>query len=284
MNKLNLIREITGCNIDYITGIIPRELISKHSEINWGNNGIGDRFCNKLFNYVSINKNKTYKENYINLSHDQINELISEIDEYCIINLEQNKKLKGIIGIKLYGLRTENSYRPIKASIKKNITQNAKCVVCGCSSNLCCDHKNDMYNDTRVLSIDTQTISDFQPLCNHCNLQKRQVNKHTKKDKQLYYATQIPMLTIFGIDFIDLIYKPYDENDINLLTNTFWYDPVKFMKHIYDTFMNKIKELIYKYESSQKENKQLIKENKQLIKENKQLIKENKQLIISCNK
>lgn len=279
MNKLNLIREITGCDIAYMTGIIPRELIRQHSEIDWGKNGVGDRFCNKLFNYVSINKNKTHKEYYTNLSPIQIDELKSEIDEYCILNLEQNKKIKnGIIGIKLYGLRTENSDRPIKTSIKKEIIHNAKCVVCGCSSDLRCDHKNDMYNDIRVLSINTQSKSDFQPLCNHCNLQKRQVNKDTTKDKQLYSATQIPMLTIFGIDFIDNIDKPYDDSDIHLVTNTFWYDPIKFMKHIYDTFMTQINDLKYKYESSINENEKLKKENKQLKKDNNKLLEDNNKL------
>ena len=109
------------------------------------------------------------------------------------------------------------------------------CVVCGSHSDLVTDHKNDLYNDPRVLCAATQTIDDFQCLCNHCNLQKRQVSVKTKQTNQRIPATDIPQLAIFGIDFIHGD-KTFDPSDVNAMVGTYWYDPVAFMAHIKTTF------------------------------------------------
>jgi 5-methylcytosine-specific restriction endonuclease McrA len=53
--------------------------------------------------------------------------------------------------------------------------------MCGSHSNTVIDHKNDLYNDETVLNVDTQTIDDFQVLCTHCNLLKRQISIDEKK-------------------------------------------------------------------------------------------------------
>ena len=39
------------------------------------------------------------------------------------------------------------------------------CIVCGSASDIVIDHKNDLYNDPRVLNSDTQVPDDFQTLC-----------------------------------------------------------------------------------------------------------------------
>ena len=46
-----------------------------------------------------------------------------------------------------------------------------------------------------------------------------------------YGATNIPMLKVFGIDFIEGD-ETYDPKDINAMVGTFWYDPIEFMKKI----------------------------------------------------
>jgi 5-methylcytosine-specific restriction endonuclease McrA len=56
--------------------------------------------------------------------------------------------------------------------------------MCGSHSNTVIDHKNDLYNDETVLNVDTQTIDDFQVLCTHCNLLKRQISIDEKKIKK----------------------------------------------------------------------------------------------------
>jgi len=106
-----------------------------------------------------------------------------------------------------------------------------KCVVCGSGSNLVVDHKNDLYNDPRVLSADTQTLDDFQSLCNHCNLQKRQIAKKTRETGLRIGATHIPQMAVWGIDFISGD-ESFDPNDINAMVGTYWHDPVAFMNEI----------------------------------------------------
>jgi len=120
--------------------------------------------------------------------------------------------------------------RPIRSDIHAH-HKKIGCVVCGSHSDLVTDHKNDLYNDPRVLDAKTQTIDDFQCLCNHCNLQKRQISKVTKEIGKRIGATAIPSLSIFGVDFVEGD-ETFDETDINTMIGTFWYDPVEFMKKV----------------------------------------------------
>lgn len=120
--------------------------------------------------------------------------------------------------------------RPIRKDIDK-YHKEMGCVVCGSHCDLVTDHKNDLYNDPRVLNIETQTIYDFQCLCTHCNLQKRQIAKKTRETCKRIGATTIPSLRVFGIDFIEGD-DTYDEKDIYAMKGTYWYDPVAFMEHI----------------------------------------------------
>lgn len=120
--------------------------------------------------------------------------------------------------------------RPIRKDIKKTISE-LPCVVCGSKSSITCDHKNDLYNDKRVLNTTTQTLDDFQSLCNACNLRKRQVLIRTKSTGKRVGATMIPCLKAYGIDFIEGD-EIYDPKDINAMRGTYWYDPVAFHKYI----------------------------------------------------
>ena len=116
--------------------------------------------------------------------------------------------------------------------IRKDIHEHHKaigCVVCGSRSDLVTDHKNDLYNDPRVLNAKTQTIEDFQCLCNHCNLQKRQIAKVTREFGKRIGATTIPSLAVFGVDFIEGD-ESFDGTNVYAMVGTYWYDPVEFMK------------------------------------------------------
>ncbi len=118
--------------------------------------------------------------------------------------------------------------------IRKDIHEHHKamgCVVCGSRSDLVTDHKNDLYNDPRVLNAKTQTIDDFQCLCNHCNLQKRQIAKVTRELGKRIGATTIPSLAVFGVDFIEGD-ESFDGTKVDAMVGTYWYDPVEFMKTI----------------------------------------------------
>ena len=150
------------------------------------------------------------------------------------------KEGKGMIkALRTIGFSDNQLYgasRPIRPDIEKH-HKAMGCVVCGSRSDLVTDHKNDLYNDLRVLDAKTQTIDDFQCLCNHCNLQKRQISKKTKEIGKRIGATTIPSLAIFGIDFVEGD-ESIDENDVNAMVGTYWYDPVEFMKKIKEKIIN----------------------------------------------
>ena len=132
--------------------------------------------------------------------------------------------------IGIFGLLNIKTSRPIRKDIK-NYYKQISCCACGRNTDLICDHKNDLYNDPRVLNVKTQTREDFQSLCNQCNLLKRQVSKNTKKSNKRYEATNIPMLKVFGINFINGD-ETYNPDDVDAMKGTYWYDPVAFMKGI----------------------------------------------------
>lgn len=151
---------------------------------------------------------------------------------------EKKREKNTVIAIRTNGYDSNynliNTSRPIRKDIKY-YHYKIGCVVCGCGSNLVIDHKNDLYNDPRVLNIETQELSDFQCLCNHCNLQKREVCKKSRKNNKRYGATNIESLKIFGIDFITGD-ETLNTQDIYALKGTYWYDPVEFMKYIKEQF------------------------------------------------
>lgn len=140
---------------------------------------------------------------------------------------------RSITALRTIGFSDDYLYgasRPIRKDIHE-YHKKTGCVVCGSHSDLVTDHKNDLYNDLRVLDSKTQTIDDFQCLCNHCNLQKRQVSKVTTENGKRIGATTIPQLAIFGVDFVEGD-STFDPSDINAMVGTYWYDPVEFIKKL----------------------------------------------------
>lgn len=53
-DKIKLVKELSN----NFTKIISRDECSKHNEINWGNNGVGNRWCGKIFCYSAIKAKK----------------------------------------------------------------------------------------------------------------------------------------------------------------------------------------------------------------------------------
>lgn len=152
-----------------------------------------------------------------------------------------------VIALRTNGYDDMNNNHINRRCIRKDIKSyhyKTGCVCCGSKNDLVIDHKNDLYNDPRVLDKDTQTIDDFQCLCQHCNLQKRQVCKYTIQNKKRYGATNIAQLKIFGVDFIEGD-ETLDLNDTQALKGTYWYDPVAFMKHIKSRMSCEFKNIYY---------------------------------------
>jgi hypothetical protein len=153
---------------------------------------------------------------------------------------EKKIEKRTVVALRTNGFDVYNNDNINKRAIRKDIKQyhyKMGCVCCGSKSDLVIDHKNDLYNDPNVLNLETQKFSDFQCLCNHCNLQKRQVCILTKKYKKRYGATNIPQLKIFGIDFI-VGDETFIIDDINALKGTYWYDPIAFMEHIKNSLLS----------------------------------------------
>src|SRR5210317_1518652 len=120
---------------------ITKKELSNNNILNWGNNGISRHG-------VFFNDNRYKWEKFPEKGK------IEKI------------RTKGLSDTYMF-----KNDRPIRNDIHK-YHKNKGCVVCGSTSDLVTDHKNDLYNDSRVLNTKTQTIDDFQCLCNHCNLQK----------------------------------------------------------------------------------------------------------------
>lgn len=202
--------------------IISRNEIRKYKELDWGDNGIGDRWVNGKFDYTVIRK-KSYKT----YSSEDIC-----VDLEKIKNFQEITSGIGIIGILVHHINNKKKKnRNVKKSIK-DIIRKKNCVVCGSFSDICIDHKNDYYDDPKVLCLDTQVIDDFQPLCNHCNLQKRQVCKVEKETKKIYSAKNIPQFREFRFDF------PWEKT--NAKSESYWYDPVEFVRKLilYNSYRN----------------------------------------------
>jgi hypothetical protein len=209
---------------DNFTKIIPVDILKETKTLYWGGNGLGDRWANKKYNYGSVFSNKEpkiYSENDDDVIPPEI------LQEF----LETNKGGIGIIGIFAFSKRENIEIRPINENIKKEIKKNP-CVICGSKTDMACDHKNDLYNDERVLDSKTQIIDDFQPLCNHCNLQKKQVCIKEKQTQKIYSAKNIARYKQYRFEF-PWEKKVFDKTDTKCKEDTYWFDPVEFDNKIY---------------------------------------------------
>jgi len=217
MDKITLVKKITN----NFNNILSRNEIRKHSNLDWGDNGIGDRWCDKKLNYIVIYKGTKKPKIYtdcdedIKTYEDTINKFKDEYDGQDV----------GIIGIKVLSIRKTKDIRPIRKDIKGHY-KNKNCIVCGSSSEIVIDHKNDNYDDTRVLDSKTQTHDDFQPLCTHCNLQKRQVSKKEKDTGALYSGLNIMQLKCFEKEIILM------ERILSDKCYSYWYDPSKYIERL----------------------------------------------------
>ncbi len=218
------IEELVMRATDNFTKILStNEIKNKYPKLYWGGNGVGDRWANKKFNYSVIYSSKKQPKLYSENDEDTIP--IEILNQF----LQTNKGV-GIIGIFVHSKRTHIQERPIRADIHKQITS-LSCVVCGTQQTIC-DHKNDLYNDIRVLNTNMQSMDDFQPLCNHCNLQKRQVCKMEEQSNKIYSAKNIQRYNVYPFEF-PWEKKAFDKNDMNCKKGTYWFDPVEFDKNIY---------------------------------------------------
>lgn len=157
------------------------------------------------------------------------------IDKYTWEIERLNNKPRGkVLKIRTFGFsKNKLDGRPIRKEITDKLLIDFKnCRHCGNHKDLCIDHKNDMYNDNRVLNEKTQDISDFQVLCNKCNKDlKHQVNVKEKKEGKIHSVKDFN-LSSFAFDNFEYpwekVIRIYDENDVNCKMYSYWYDVDEF--------------------------------------------------------
>lgn len=234
-NKIELFKELAL--YDNILGtsrfVNVNEFVGKYAELRFGNGGGWSRLDGDFGrkHKVCIIKTNGKKRFSWNQDAQEDKSIDLELANYVF------DKGTSIMLIKICGLQDLSSMRPIRKDIRDAL-YTKPCVVCGTNSQIEIDHKNGLYNDSRVLNSKTQTVDDFQPLCKHCNDQKRQTCVWQKKHNKRYPASLIPQLAIFGHDFTQGD-ETFDETNIDALVGTYWYDPVDFIKKIRSLFLNK---------------------------------------------
>lgn len=145
-------------------------------------------------------------------------------------NWESRRVNRTVVAIRTVGFDEDQlaaellKNRPISKSIYSHF-KGVPCVACGSTKSLVVDHKNDLYNDSRVHRIETQTIDDFQSLCNACNLAKRAYCSKTKKTGVRQAAPHMCKM-MGGQDFIEGD-STFDPTGLGL-RGTFWYDVVAY--------------------------------------------------------
>lgn len=237
---IELIRDLSN----NFTDIISKKELSTHGNIGKFTNGIGNRWCRKIFNYTVIySKGDQIMKLYSTNPDDTLPDF--ELVNNFVQNYNENNdnKFRKIIGIYINSFNTVSINRPIKQSILRKIRRNS-CVNCNSNVDIICDHKNDLYNDERVLKTKTQVLDDFQPLCNHCNLLKRNNAQRELNENRI---TSCKTLNQFRFIDYDIPWEKYvfDVNDINCKKESYWYDPIEFNRKI--NIYNKIKLLILPY-------------------------------------
>jgi len=240
ITKLDLFKKLGG--FDPLTQttrwVNVNEFVGDYISLHQKNGGLG-RGWEKMYKLVKVKKDKSIIWTWDATTHEK-EKIHKDLDTF----IDKNNPPVPTLGsgnthflIKIHGEHSVNTNRPIRQDIK-NFYKIIPCVVCGNTSNLICDHKNDLYNDPRVLDSKTQELSDFQSLCNHCNLQKRQISKITRREGKRWGATNIPSLKHWGIDFTQGG-ETYDPRDTDAMVGTYWYDPVQFHRDILTTIFKK---------------------------------------------
>lgn len=180
MKKIELFKKLANFDQDGVSRVVAvKEFVDDYISLSLGNGGSWCRFDSlfaKEYKIVTVKKNGIRYS--WNVSDDEKLQIVKDFNHL-------DKKGNSILYIKSYGKQCdiENTNRHISLAIKNRL-KGESCVVCGSNNDTIIDHKNHLYNDSRVLNISTQKLTDFQVLCNHCNLQKRQVTIIMKSSKK----------------------------------------------------------------------------------------------------
>ena len=263
-----------------INGISSNIMPLKYYGIKAGN-GLGSRIT-KYFGYILIYGSRTPPKIYH--MNKTVNDYLSKEDinkykkDFFVKNPDKSKN--GVIGIIFCGKANNiSSDYPISDEIKKQVKSkyNNRCVLCGSYENLCIDHKDDNYQNSSALCILTQTVDDFQLLCNKCNTLKRggKSNYEYRLNKTFIDLPFLsPLLNIQKYINYDIRYIDGKKQN----ENRFWYDPFNFIKKLVNSICDKFKILNEKYNLLQIKYNELQDKNNELQDKNNELQDKNNEL------
>lgn len=145
-----------------------------------------------------------------------------------------------IDAIRLVGFNKNFHFRQSIRNDIRDYYKNKSCVITGANGNsentiIEIDHKDGQKNNERVSNTDTQTLSDFQPLCKAANDIKRQICKNCILSGIRWDATQ---LEGFPISY----YKGGKELKKYGCEGCYWFDPVEYRKYVCKNFIKEINE------------------------------------------
>ena len=234
VSKTEYTKELINMLSINCTEIVSKEHIDDYG-ISWGTNGVGSRITGGQFCYIVLYKNGKYRAYPPDVEYNT-----QEFQNKHRLFMEQIEDQKGnaIVGVYFIKPNEKNNNRPIRKDIRSWYIKQA-CVICASKSDLVVDHKNDLYNNSRVLDTKTQTFDDFQTLCNSCNLRKRAFAYKRNATNCLLSFRNIPQFSCFPA----LEWEPigsFDPLDPDCLNDTYYYDPVAFMKRLKHHLSNRI--------------------------------------------
>lgn len=258
--------------------ITTNRFVDKYEKLKFGNGGSWCRKDSKLcadYKIATIKYNGKIDYKWTNVSQDDI---IYVKNGFKKINI--TGKSHKILAIMMCG---KNNNSTLNRKIRRDICDILRvknCVSCGTSHDIEIDHKNDLYNDKRVLTLATQTLDDFQPLCRHCNLRKREVIKRAKETGIRPSAMDIPHLAPLSIKYVgNNTSDVLDVTSTTVLEGTYWHDPVEFMKKYKKSIDNEL----FEKDILIKKNAELITERDKIINEQRTKITELTDLVKSLN-
>ena len=230
INKLSLFKNLARVNSRGLSRIVSvHEFTGDYASLQLGNGGSWSRFDGVLgrqYKLATYKANGTLRTSWECSDREQEG-LLEGFQDY---RQQHNLVTSGnqILLLKLHGLQGLESGRPIASRIRQHF-RGQSCVACGTSSQIEIDHKNGLYNDPHVLSVETQTPDDFQPLCKHCNDVKRQAIKKMRHEGRRPSGQDIPALIPLGVNYTQGD-DTFNLEDVDWGVGTYWYDPIAFMR------------------------------------------------------
>lgn len=142
---------------------------------------------------------------------------------------------KKVASVQLVGKIDHQRKQTIRQFIRKHFA-GGRCVFCGSKSEIEIDHKDGTKEDDRVMGVEGQEVSDFQPTCKKCNDLKRNicntcVDTETRPDPRDYIPAlrSLPVGWTSGNENLD-----WSRDDgLSPCAGCYFFDPIAFFDELF---------------------------------------------------